>query len=135
MGIPRTGLALLGTLAFASGPLAAQQRIASPARPQPVVAGLGRLGPSVAQLRKESAAKDVSLAARLRLDEARTGSRAGHAVVGGLIGGAAGLLTCTVISNLVNDPGTGFSTCTRSGYLGFGLGGVAVGAIVGALIK
>ncbi len=62
-------------------------------------------------------------------------NRAGHAVLGGLIGGAAGIVVCTAISNLVKDSGTGFSTCTTSGYVSLGLGGAALGAVIGALIK
>jgi hypothetical protein len=33
------------------------------------------------------------------------------------------------------DEDTGFSTCTTSGYVGFAVGGFAVGALVGYLIK
>lgn len=57
--------------------------------------------------------------------------RARHAVIGGLIGGAAGILACTAISNIANDPGSGFSTCDAKAYIGFGLGGAAVGALIG----
>ena len=76
-----------------------------------------------------------SLNSRLGLSRALEQGRAGKVVLGGLIGGAAGIVVCTAISNLVKDSGTGFSTCTTSGYLGFALGGAAVGATVGALIK
>jgi len=63
--------------------------------------------------------------------------RAGNAcvVVGGLIGSAAGTVVCTAISNYIKDEGTGFSTCTTSGYLTLAVGGFAVGALVGYLIK
>lgn len=49
-----------------------------------------------------------------------------NALLGGAIGTGAGLVFCTIVSNLVNE-GTGFSTCTAKGYLltggvGFGLG-------------
>lgn len=60
--------------------------------------------------------------------------RGRNALIGGAIVTVAGLAFCTVISNLVNDPGSGFSTCTRKGYLltgGIGLGaGVLIGLIV-----
>ena len=58
-----------------------------------------------------------------------------NALIGGVIGGVAGVVTCTAISNATNDPGTGFSTCTTKGYLLFGLGGFGLGALIGALIK
>jgi len=57
--------------------------------------------------------------------------RARNALIGGAIGAVAGLAACTVISNLVNDDGTGFSTCTRNGYLLFGGVGFALGVVVG----
>ncbi len=75
-----------------------------------------------------------SFTERLRLDQTQAHHRGRHALVGGLIGGAVGIVTCTVISNLINDPGTGFSTCTAKGYAGFGLGGAALGALVGSLL-
>ena len=61
--------------------------------------------------------------------------RVRNAVIGGLIGAATGVVTCTVISNLANDPGTGTSTCDTKAYVGFALGGAALGALVGALFK
>jgi len=55
-------------------------------------------------------------------------------VIGAVIGGAAGVVTCTGISNIVKDPGTGFSTCTWKGYLLLGGSGAGLGALIGALI-
>ena len=69
------------------------------------------------------------------LSDATPTHRGRHALIGGLIGAAAGVITCTVISNIANDPGTGFSTCDATAYVGFGLGGFAVGALIGWLIK
>lgn len=66
--------------------------------------------------------------------DAAPSHRGRHALIGGLIGAAAGVITCTVISNIANDPGTGFSTCDATAYVGFGLGGFAVGALLGWLI-
>jgi hypothetical protein len=57
--------------------------------------------------------------------------RGRNALIGGVIGATAGLAVCTVISNLVNDDGAGFSTCTRKGYLLFGGVGFALGLVVG----
>ncbi len=71
----------------------------------------------------------------LALEGATPTHRGRHALIGGLIGAAAGVITCTVISNIANDPGTGFSTCDATAYLGFGLGGFAVGALIGWLIR
>lgn len=56
-------------------------------------------------------------------------------MIGALIGGAAGIVTCTVISNWVKDSGTGFSTCTWKGYLLLGGSGAGLGALIGALVK
>lgn len=73
---------------------------------------------------------------RLRLSIPRQRNRAGHALVGGVIGSAAGILVCTGISNLAKDEGSGFSTCTAKGNVALGLGGgFGVGALIGALIK
>ncbi len=60
--------------------------------------------------------------------------RVRHALIGALIGGAAGVVTCTVISNLVKDEGTGFSTCTTKGYLLLGGSGAGLGAVLGLLL-
>ena len=79
--------------------------------------------------------KDTVSLARLELSSMRRLDRTGNVVVGGVIGAVTGIVACTVISNIANDPGTGFSTCTETGYLAFGLGGFAVGALVGAAIK
>jgi hypothetical protein len=53
-----------------------------------------------------------------------------HGLIGGAIGAVAGAAVCTAISNLTNE-GTGFSSCTRKGYLLFGAGGFALGFAVG----
>jgi hypothetical protein len=60
--------------------------------------------------------------------------RGRHALIGGLIGGVAGIVVCTTISNIANDDGTGFSTCDTKAYIGFGLGGAASGALIGWVI-
>lgn len=88
------------------------------------------LGPAIPLV---SLTSPASLNARLRLEPAR--AKTGHVLAGGLIGAATGVVACTAISNLAKDRGTGFSTCTTKGYLGFAVGGFALGAIVGAIIK
>lgn len=90
---------------------------------------LSEIGLDVDQLR------DGTLAERLRLPPPAQSHRGRHALLGGLIGGVSGVIACTAISNLVNDAGTGFSTCDTKAYLGFGLGGAAIGAVIGALVK
>jgi hypothetical protein len=76
-----------------------------------------------------------SLPGHLGASIAAAGSHRGrNAVLGALIGGVAGVVTCTVISNAIKDSGSGFTTCTGDGYLLFGLGGAGLGALVGALI-
>jgi hypothetical protein len=69
------------------------------------------------------------------LTELQRRNRTGQVLLGGAIGAATGIVVCTVISNLVKDPGTGFSTCTTKGNLGFALGGAALGALLGWLIR
>ena len=52
-----------------------------------------------------------------------------------LVGAAAGLVACTLISNAAKDPGTGTSSCTAQGNIIFGAGGAVVGGLIGLLIK
>ena len=74
-----------------------------------------------------------ALAEPLRLAGPLQGNRARHALIGGVIGAAAGIVVCTAISNYVNEGG--FSTCTTTGYVVHAAGGFALGALVGYLIK
>ena len=60
--------------------------------------------------------------------------RTGNALLGGVIGAAAGVAFCTVVSNMVKDEGTGFSTCTTKGYLLTGGIGFALGLVVGLAV-
>ena len=137
------GLAL--TL-LAAGPAAAQQGAA----PEPLdsiqresaVLAIGPFPEASLLLRSRVAgsvfpATEVSLTDRLHLVPPRQRSRGSHSLIGGLIGSAAGIVVCTAISNYITamNENTGFSTCTTSGYLGFAVGGFAVGALVGYLIK
>lgn len=66
--------------------------------------------------------------------EAESKDRTGNAVLGGVIGALAGVTFCTVVSNIVKDEGTGFSTCTTSGYLLTGGVGLALGLLVGLAV-
>lgn len=77
----------------------------------------------------------ISLNERLRLDTVAPSHRVRHAVIGGVIGAAAGVLVCTAISNLVKDSGDGFTTCDTKAYIVFGLGGAAAGALIGSRFK
>jgi hypothetical protein len=61
-------------------------------------------------------------------------NRGRHALIGGLIGGATGIIVCTAISNIVKDQGSGFTTCDTKAYIGFGLSGAALGALIGWVI-
>jgi hypothetical protein len=110
--------------------------------PRPISSGAGRqlgsgagIRPSTSPTRLLPVIDGHSLTARLRLAPLPGPQPARNALLGGLIGAATGLATCTVISNLVKDSGTGFSTCTAGGYVAFGLSGLAVGALVGTLVK
>jgi hypothetical protein len=50
------------------------------------------------------------------------------------LGGAAlGAVACTAISNYVKDSGSGFTTCTASGYAAFVAGGALTGVVVALL--
>lgn len=111
--------------------LAAQSGTSWPAAPRPTAAISGLLPRA---LFPDPRLASTSLTARLRLSDPPR-HRPRNTLLGGVIGASAGLVTCTIISNLVKDSGTGFSTCTTSGYLGFGLGGFAVGAVIGWLLK
>jgi len=61
--------------------------------------------------------------------------RVRDSLIGAGVGAVAGVVTCTIISNIAKDPGTGFSTCTTKGYLLLGLGGAGLGGLIGALIS
>jgi hypothetical protein len=71
---------------------------------------------------------------RITVAASESPDRVGNALLGAAIGAAAGIVTCTVISNIAKDPGTGFSTCTWKGYLLLGGTGAGLGGLVGALI-
>ena len=60
--------------------------------------------------------------------------RTGNALLGGVIGAAAGVAFCTIVSNIAKDEGTGFSTCTTKGYLLTGGVGFALGFLVGLTV-
>jgi len=60
--------------------------------------------------------------------------RGRNAVIGAVIGTVAGLAFCTVVSNIAKDPGSGFSTCTRDGYLLSGGVGLALGLAIGPIV-
>lgn len=71
---------------------------------------------------------------RITVTAGESSHRVRNAVIGAAIGGAAGVITCTVISNIAKDAGSGFSTCTWKGYLLLGGSGAGLGALIGALI-
>jgi hypothetical protein len=57
-----------------------------------------------------------------------------NALIGAAVGTVAGLAFCTVVSNLMNDSASGFSTCTLDGYLLTGGVGLAAGLLVGLIV-
>ena len=60
--------------------------------------------------------------------------RARNALIGGVIGAAAGIVICTVISNISDDAAIDrFTTCTAKGYLVSGGLGFAAGSLIGWL--
>jgi hypothetical protein len=67
----------------------------------------------------------------LRLDAAAP-DRTRHALLGGAIGAAAGVVACTVISTLADDSADGgISFCPLDSYLLIGGAGFVVGAVIG----
>jgi len=71
-----------------------------------------------------------------RLPRKATSHRARNATVGGFVGAVVGVGVCTGISNLMDDAAKPrVSTCTLTGNVLFGVGGLAVGALIGAAIK
>jgi hypothetical protein len=60
--------------------------------------------------------------------------RGDRALIGGLIGAAAGVVFCTVMSTLINDSAEGgLSFCPLDSYLLFAGGGFVLGAAIGWL--
>ncbi|MEO7359547.1 MAG: hypothetical protein ABI120_04415 [Gemmatimonadaceae bacterium] len=83
-----------------------------------------------------------SVTSRQRVDrmtpvpDAGESHRGRHAIIGGVLGTVVGLGACTAISNLMDDSTQRrVSTCTATGNLIFGAGGMVVGALIGAVIK
>ena len=128
---PRAVALLVGLLAVWPRPGAGQQ-LAARQRPDSTrpAAATSRLGFSGA-----AEAASSSLTERLRLDPEPEAPRLRSAVIGGAIGAATGVITCTVISNLVKDSDDGLTTCDTKAYLAFAGGGFALGAVVGWLIR
>ena len=84
---------------------------------------------------RAAAAASSTLSERLRLEPEPEGPRLRRALIGGAIGAATGVITCTVISNLVKDSDSGLTTCDTKAYIAFGGGGFALGAVLGWLIR
>lgn len=55
-------------------------------------------------------------------------------IIGAVLGAVAGLVTCTAISNVIEEEG-GFHTCAAKGNVLFGVGGAAVGALAAHLTR
>ena len=69
----------------------------------------------------------------IRMPEASP-HRLGNALIGGVIGAAAGAVVCTAISNIADDSAVDrFTTCTTKGYLLTGGIGFGAGFLVGWL--
>ena len=138
MGTQNVWLAMV--LLLAAPPVMAQPAVALQ-RPDSIPRVSAKLGPTpeaarvIHQLAAAQSAPVVesALTDRVRLPPLRQRSRTGHAVLGGVIGAAAGIVVCTAISNYVNEGG--FSTCTTTGYVVHAGVGFGVGALIGALIK
>ena len=76
----------------------------------------------------------VSTQAVVRLGVASP-NRKRHALIGGAIGAAAGVVFCTAISTLSNDSADGgLSFCPLDSYLLIGGAGLVVGAVIGWVI-
>jgi hypothetical protein len=65
---------------------------------------------------------------------AASSDRGDRALLGGVIGAAAGVVFCTVMSTLINDSAEGgLSFCPLDSYLLFAGGGFVIGAAIGWL--
>ena len=119
MRLPRTPLILVLTLATAL-PARAQSSRAIPAAP-PVRFESWRAAPF-----------DRGVTPAVRGFDASSPNRTRHALIGGAIGAAAGVLFCTVISTLADDSAHGgISFCPLDSYLYIGGAGFALGAVIG----
>jgi hypothetical protein len=66
---------------------------------------------------------------------AERGHRIRNALIGGVVGAAAGAIVCTVISTIADDSASArISTCTWKGYLLLGSIGFAAGFGIGLAI-
>ena len=64
-----------------------------------------------------------------------TDDRTRHALIGGAIGAAAGVVFCTVVSTLTDESvDGGLSFCPLDSYLLIGGAGFVVGAVIGWMI-
>ena len=116
---------LLGFILLVPSFLSAQE-VRDSAAPRPIV--LSR--PAFASW--EGSAPEISAAA-VRMPVV-SGRRLRHALIGGVIGAAAGAVVCTAISNLADDAAVDrFTTCTAKGYLLTGGIGFGAGFLVGWL--
>jgi hypothetical protein len=62
--------------------------------------------------------------------------RVRNALIGGVVGAAAGVAACTVFSNIADDAAADrFTTCTAKGYLLTGGIGFGAGFLVGWLVS
>jgi hypothetical protein len=117
----RRALILAGLLA------ALLPRVADAQEPLHFVPGIVPVSPTF------RTALTTSRATALSLEPAKR-SRVSNAVFGGIIGAGVGLLTCTIVSNLLAGAETqGITTCTKRGNLMFAGGGFVLGATIGAL--
>jgi hypothetical protein len=81
-----------------------------------------------------TSSSDSSRKLGVRLDAASR-DRGDQALLGGVIGAAVGVISCTVISTLIDDSADGgLSFCPLDSYLLFAGGGFVLGAAVGWLI-
>src|SRR5687768_7975592 len=105
--------------------------VASPAQaqdPQPI--------PAARPLQFESwrAASPVEVSSKLTVGRLVQGSRnrTRQALLGGVIGAAAGVVVCTAFSTLINDSAKGgLSFCPLDTNLLFGGAGFVLGAVIG----
>ena len=110
--------ALVGTVA---GPAQAQD-------PQPISAA------RPLQFQSWRATSPVEVSSKLTVDRlvADSRNRTRQALLGGVIGAAAGVVVCTAFSTLINDSAKGgLSFCPLDTNLLFGGAGFVLGAVIG----
>jgi hypothetical protein len=112
--------------------LALSLRVIGPAEAQDAQ---GRPGPMLVRFESWQSPPAAPSSAMSASQSSTSSNRTRQALIGGAIGAAAGLLTCTVVSTASNDSAEGgLSFCPVDSNLLFAGAGFLIGAVIGWLI-